>query len=345
MADQQINEMISAYAAGCMDKDNFVYFRDFIESGGNLPEHELGELQNVMALMPVLLDQKEPAPELKAKVAKKLIGLRDEIKARLKAEKKQTTEKPAPTLKEKTVPKHTTIVNKEISEPKNEPDDKPVTSMLEKKKLITKMETVAAFEKKLLETEKETSTDKKPELFSYQNIGIAVSAICLLFIVILYFIFSSGQSNLKSEINSLNSELSVLKQRTADAEFFINEQKNLVDFFAHQNITLVNLEGTSDNPDGSGKLLISFDKNEALLYTHKLPALNQGEVFVLWLVSGGRSYSVISFIPAESQKYIRINSLPYVIESEITMFRITSETSENREFPQGQTLMFGGIKK
>ena len=80
--------------------------------------------------------------------------------------------------------------------------------------------------------------------------------------------------------------------------------------------------------------------------SHTAMVLTRAESLIremAWLVSGGRSYPVISFVPGEDDKYLRINSLPYVIESEITMFRITNEVSDNREFPQGKTLMFGGM--
>jgi len=53
MADKAIHEMISAFAAGCMDKANFVQFKDYINEGGELPDRELGELQNIISMIPV----------------------------------------------------------------------------------------------------------------------------------------------------------------------------------------------------------------------------------------------------------------------------------------------------
>src|ERR1035437_366337 len=91
MADKAIHEMISAFAAGCMDKANFVQFKDYINEGGELPDRELGELQNIISMIPVILDLEIPDPAIKDMVAKKLIGMKDEIKTKIIAEKTRAT--------------------------------------------------------------------------------------------------------------------------------------------------------------------------------------------------------------------------------------------------------------
>lgn len=87
MADKAIYEMISAFASGCMDSENYKYFRNYLLSDGEMPKGELGELQNVISLVPSILETETPNPELKEKVAKKLISLQDEIKLKIKEKK------------------------------------------------------------------------------------------------------------------------------------------------------------------------------------------------------------------------------------------------------------------
>ena len=55
MADNETNEMMSAFALGCMDKLNYREFKNHIRRGGNLPKGELGDLQNIIALIPTVL--------------------------------------------------------------------------------------------------------------------------------------------------------------------------------------------------------------------------------------------------------------------------------------------------
>lgn len=70
MAANAIHEMISAYAAGCMDKKNFKTFREYMYEGGELPVGELGELQNVISLLPVILELENLIPLLKTRLLK-----------------------------------------------------------------------------------------------------------------------------------------------------------------------------------------------------------------------------------------------------------------------------------
>lgn len=95
MADRAIHEMISAFAAGCMDKGNFVQFKDYLNEGGELPVGELGEIQNIVSMIPIILELEQPDPAIKDKVARKLIGMKDEIKAKLGTTKLSGTKAPS----------------------------------------------------------------------------------------------------------------------------------------------------------------------------------------------------------------------------------------------------------
>src|SRR4030042_2437502 len=90
MDEKVIHEMMSAFAAGCMDKENYINFKNYIDSQGELPYRELGELQNLTAMVPLILELELPDIKLKDRIAKKLIGMQDEIKAKIKERKTKT---------------------------------------------------------------------------------------------------------------------------------------------------------------------------------------------------------------------------------------------------------------
>src|SRR3989339_1848838 len=90
MADKALSEMIAAFATGCMDKENYMQFKDYMDEGGNLPKGELGELQNIISMIPVILDLEKPDPTIKDLVAKKLIGMKEEIKTKIIEGKRKT---------------------------------------------------------------------------------------------------------------------------------------------------------------------------------------------------------------------------------------------------------------
>ncbi len=65
---ETLKEMMSAYVAGCLDNANLVQFLDYIDNGGEINKDELGELQNVAALIPIILEDEAPPASLQNKI-------------------------------------------------------------------------------------------------------------------------------------------------------------------------------------------------------------------------------------------------------------------------------------
>jgi len=65
---ETLKEMMSAYVTGCLDNSNLVQFVDYINSGGSINNDELGELQNVAALIPIILEIENPPASLQSKI-------------------------------------------------------------------------------------------------------------------------------------------------------------------------------------------------------------------------------------------------------------------------------------
>ena len=71
-------ELMYAYALGCLNEDEVLNFKEITISDENFIWDELGEFQNLTALMASILSVEMPEPEVKNKVAQKLYNLKDE---------------------------------------------------------------------------------------------------------------------------------------------------------------------------------------------------------------------------------------------------------------------------
>jgi len=76
----EYSKQIQAYALGCLDRTEYSGLKDYLSSGENYPWQELGEYQNLAALLPSILNMEMPSPVIKDNVARRLYRVRDEIK-------------------------------------------------------------------------------------------------------------------------------------------------------------------------------------------------------------------------------------------------------------------------
>jgi hypothetical protein len=74
----EYSDLLYAYSIGCLDKEDLLQLTNFIETGNEFPSQELGEYQNLAALLPSILNMETPGPEIKDKVARKLYRIKNE---------------------------------------------------------------------------------------------------------------------------------------------------------------------------------------------------------------------------------------------------------------------------
>jgi hypothetical protein len=87
MEKKKLLELIKLEVLDCLNNADAETLRLSKEVDSDFPWKELGEYQNLAALLPVALPIEFPVSELKDKVALKLYNMRDEIKAKLDAKK------------------------------------------------------------------------------------------------------------------------------------------------------------------------------------------------------------------------------------------------------------------
>jgi hypothetical protein len=78
---QEAAELMYAGVLGCLDRADQTKLNEYLKAGGELPSN-LGEFQNIAAMLPIVLQAENPDSGLKDKVARKLYRIKDEIRAK-----------------------------------------------------------------------------------------------------------------------------------------------------------------------------------------------------------------------------------------------------------------------
>lgn len=367
MADQAIHEMIAAFVTGCMDKNNFEQFKDYLNEGGDLPKRELGELQNIISMVTVILDLENPNPSIKNMVAKKLIGMKEEIKTKILEDKKKTyaakmktswinpsstkTSKPyeqnSHTFGEK-IPSTSTsayqFAEEERSEnhtPKGVKSKTPVpeekTQMQEPKKIerLTPIE-----QPQSLFTQPKPGKSKQPqqEKLSSGIAGwIAILLVIVLFTILGYYVYSSVDS-LHKQVGDLKSEVTSMRSQLGKANNYISNYTSLIEFFNYKDIVVYSLASFKANENASARVFLSFSEKEGLIQFKNAKPLQPNQAYQVWMVSRGRSYSLGVYRPAGSE-YLKINTFPILSKENIESFRVTIESSNGSTSPSANTFL------
>ena len=71
-------EFIFPFSLGCLDENDFLIFKEYLNSGEEDGLQELGEFQNLTSLLPIILNIETPTPQTKDNVARRLYKIKDE---------------------------------------------------------------------------------------------------------------------------------------------------------------------------------------------------------------------------------------------------------------------------
>lgn len=331
MANNPLMEMISASATGCMDKENYIQFKEYMQSGGEMPNGELGEMQNVISLIPTILEQEEPNPEIREEIGNRLLKVQKKIRSKSIEDRRQTRiKKPEKEFIQRAA--HTKTFDIDDKRKRTQPH--------------TSFKDAPLFSKAVHTLVGDYDSDDQGYERNWKINSIllwAFSIILLIFVVVSIIISNNKTDDLQDQLNSLNSELAALETELANSNEFINDYLEFIEFFNNPNINIITLSGSAVNPNSSGRLMISFDAGEGLLQMKNMPRLESEETYQLWLVSNNQSYSLGTFEVRPGEKYMKISQIPYIPKEEIDLFRITNEMRDGVEIPRGQTYLFGTI--
>lgn len=359
MADKALSEMVAAFAAGCMDKQNYMQFKDYMDEGGYLPKGELGELQNIISMIPVILDLERPDSSIKDLVAKKLIGMKEEIKTKIIEEKKKTTAATTKLSKSSTgSPKNKSInfIDRKASTTTSAfqfgEDDAQIPISPRKTKTPIPEPKTPTMEPKKIESADKSTTPKSiigppqlitramteqpeptpPEKASSGIMGlVALLLSIILFSIISYFTFTSVKS-LNGTVDDLTMQVNSLKNQIGTANNFISNYTSLIEFFNYKDIIVTGLTSSDIAEKGSAQILLSFSQKEGLIQFKNVKPLQPNQGYQVWVQSKGQSYSLGVYQPGGSE-YLKINSFPFLPKENIESYFVTTESNEGSPTP------------
>ena len=342
MAEKAIHEMISSFAAGCMDKQNFEQFKEYINSEGELPASELGELQNVISLLPIILELEKPDAKLKDKLAKKLIGMQAEIKEkiRLTHHRVQTTPDAIDSSSKESVNQEETFPDLSAEEEKQvRSGGKSDEEFLEKAKYSdTPPPPTRSYE---LPPRSKKDLVKK-EKMNFLPLWIAIVAGFVILLGAIGYVYLSG-SDYKKDVTEMESRINSLEGQLNTANNFVDEYQSLIEFINLNDVKIISLSSAEGNSEASGKLFISFERRRGLLELNQMPSLSSNQAFQVWLINDGKSFSAGTYIPRRDVKYLEISDLPSIPNEQVDLVRVTIEPADGSPLPQGQIVLFGSI--
>jgi len=318
MADQAINEMISAFAAGCMDKENFLHFHKYVKSKGELPYKGLGKLQTLTSMLPAILEQETPPPALKNKLARNLISMQDEIKEKIKIEKQKTLEMSGSSERVQSGGGNQTSKEDYMAAEKTDKKQTGNGYSLQNNKLFPDNMAV--------------QTESRSQVPLWIVVTILFFALCGL----AYYTFTNFKE-MKETTAKTENNLAVVKSELRGANEFINRNAALIEFFNNENVWIVQIEGSDPSLKISGKLFIALSEKEALLQVNNLPSQTPETAYQLWADIKGRTVSIGSFFVEPGSRFVKLTNIPDIVKDEVMQFKITGEPRGGSALPTGIT--------
>ena len=308
LENNDLNEMITAYAVGCMDEENYSYFKKHKQMGEYLPEGMLGKLQVTISFLPITLRSITIAENLKERFGRELLETHKDIMNNIIIDRR----------KQKFVEEQTNNV---------QPVEFPTQNEV-------------AEEEKSVEYEpekKEVSENSRSKLFWFFNF-ILIGAL-----ILFSYLLSDKTSQLNEDVELMKRQLNKIKSESTSAKDFINEHTEFIDFFNNPNIIIIPLIGSNENPNSFGRLFISIDAGEGLLEANNLPELQTDQFYSLWMNSKMTNIRLNSFKIVPGQKYIKFTQIPYTTVENMALFRITKEAEATVNKPSEKTYLFGAV--
>ncbi|MBI1939336.1 MAG: anti-sigma factor [Ignavibacteriales bacterium] len=363
MSDNALREMIAAFAAGCMDKENFVQFKDYLTAGGELPERELGELQNIVSMIPIILDMEKPDPALKDSVAKKLIGLQEEIKTKIRESRTRTVVLNAPPPAKKTGTKtfmetiagtKTSVRKPTFTNGDNSKTTAERTTVVEREELTTAQTgtvqmpsaRVTGQPKSLfLSQPPQQQTPPQPQEKISSGIAgwLAIILVIVLCTLLGYYTYTSI-SELNSQIDEMKHDITSLRSELASANNFMSSYISLIEFFNYKDVSVANLSSAGPDKKGSARIFLAFDQKEGLVQFKNTILLQPNQGFQIWVVSKNQAYSIGVYTP-NGGEYFKLTTFPFLPREAIDLIKITIESNTGSPTPSVQTYLQGTVGK
>jgi hypothetical protein len=322
---ENLNDLIYAYSLGCLNPEEHQKFLEHLDSGEELNIQALGEYQNLVSLLPTILTIENPDPQLKDNVAKKLYRLKDEIRAQRQKNK--------PSLN-----------NHESKEEKKQDSSIKEPEILTSENTVFKSPSPEEYDFQNIVGETiDLSSNKKisptrpivPIQKNYRTViwGAVLFSLLVIGIIVTYL-------NISLKTNNLNNEIENLKKEVGNLNIQLIGSQEIQEMLQSPDVQVVNLKGTSFNPQSFGKLIIDTEKGVGYIKLAQMPSIPEDKLFQLWVNISGNYISLKSFQSADTMGFYSFKMLT-LPKGEGINFRITEEpvsgvtTPGNKVYLQG----------
>jgi len=373
-------DLLFAYSLGCLDEDDLLKLREYFKSGEEFAWQELGEFQNLVSLLPSILNIETPSPAIKDNVARKLYKIKGEIPAKKilhdilpdapsQFDEEKISTKDAASEEEYTSseklntrtdgfeivtakkkpqeyfrPPQETQIHGRDSEYTAAEEDKTQDGNVQEQPALQTVDSAAG-------GKDTTGGEKKKTYTLHGNYGNdkksgknKKSFPGILISIILFIIVAAGiivtYLKFSSDVKNYKSNVESLNKQIKNLSSQMSVSKELSELLQSKNLRIINLQGTATG--GFGKIIISLDNSKGFLQLSQMPVLASGKVYQLWLSMNKKNVSMGTFSPANPDEYFPI-TLPEITNQQSAKFLVSEEPMTGSLQPGNKIFLTGSF--
>ncbi|OGU77123.1 MAG: hypothetical protein A2V93_07115 [Ignavibacteria bacterium RBG_16_34_14] len=320
-------EMIYPFVLGCQSNEEQIKTYNIFKASEPFPWKMLGEYQNLVALLPVILDLEKPSEEVKEKTLNRIKDLRSEDKI------KSFEQVSSASLFLK-IPKEEESVSKEKFEKVENLNVDDIKEREEKRSAKEdEFEPVIPFKPGIEKRKPEDFTEGRGRNYS----TIIIIGLIVVFIasgVMAYLFYQDRTLYYEAQIQNLNSKVETLISENQNRSEIpgLDELKN------PRIIELTNLNGAIN----SGEIIFSYADKRGYLHIKHLPILDSDYAYQLWVSFDNEFISLGVFKVSSRPDYFPFTLPETVNEGSLEFYLIESNAAGSRRpgykiYLQGKT--------
>jgi hypothetical protein len=298
-----VKQIIAAYVLGCLDKENLIQFIEYIHRGGKEIEGELGELQNIISLIPILLSPEIPNENIKENIAQKILEIE---------------------FQTKNVERKSKIIEENSADNSAEAKESKIISALP---LHDKLDST------------QVKSDK-PQVKKSKITSVFLWFLIFILIGLAGYAYKNSlDANLK--IIKLNKKILQLNQEMSVAKNFLAEHSTLIDFLNSDEISIYNFSNLDTNVTASAKLFLSFSKGEGIFSVNISGKISSDESLAIWAVIKNKNILFGEIVYNPLVKYYKLEKIPMIDKNSIKIISVTIQKRRSGEETESRIFMMG----
>ncbi len=372
-------DLLFAYSLGCLDEEDFLKLKEYLKSNEEYWQ-ELGEYQNLVSLLPSILNIETPNPEVKDNVARKLYKLKGEVPKKKNVKEKLQVET-AELNKEKEDSENTiNAVEETFSEKLNTRTDgfevvtakkkveyfrptqetqirgrdfENISDDEDEKENVTHEEQETQASELAKDGKSQAEAEKKKTYTLHGDYGSDKKSVkegkTFLRNILLIILLTAAAAGIlffyfkvSSEVRAYKSKVESLNEQVKDLSSTTAVSRELSELLQSKNLKIINLDGTDINHSGFGKLIISLENSRGFLQLSQMPGLSTGKVYQLWLSMNKKFVSMGTFSPVHNDEYFPV-TLPEITNQQSAKFMVSEEPLTGSLEPGNKIFLTGSF--